>query len=191
MAAAKQEKQARRKLRPGGMSAALKGLAALLALPLAGVLFPTCLLLGAGMLPTAISYLFDRSREKYLVISVAMLNFCGILPAVAELWARGQTLTAAGEALADPLAWVMAYGAGAVGWLLHVSLPPIVKVYYERATEVRLRQLTLERKALVETWGEDVKQAEDSPAAADSRSAKSDGSKPAAPKYNPAEVLGL
>lgn len=140
------------------LNATAKALIAILALPLAGVLFPTCLVLAVCMAPTAVSFLFDRGREKYLVISTAMLNFCGTLPAVAELWAAGQTLTAAAQSLADPLAWMMAYGAAGTGWLLHLGMPPIVAAYHARASEARIRHLMLRQTTLVEAWGEDVKQ---------------------------------
>lgn len=178
--------------RRGGNKAPLKLMLGLLALPIMAVLLPTCLVLGACMLPTALAFLFDRYRERYLVLSVAMLNFCGALPAVADLWARGQSLSGAVETLADPLSWLMAYGAGGVGWLLHAGMPPIVSVYNEQLTKTRVRQLALQQKSLVETWGEEVKQEAKSEALAAEQSLTESERAPKKPaEIDPASVLGL
>jgi len=183
--------QPARRRRPG-KNASARLVFGVLALPLVGVLFPTCLVLGAGMVPTALAFLFDRGREKYLVLSVAMLNFCGILPAVAELWARGQSISSAAATLADPLAWVIAYGAAALGWLLHMGMPPIVSVYYEQLTKTRIRQLAQQQKTLVEIWGEDVKlEAKSEAAAAERPKDKSSRSEASSPQLDKASVLGL
>ncbi|MGF1609431.1 MAG: hypothetical protein ACFCUQ_08550 [Kiloniellales bacterium] len=190
---AKRAGAAKPKLQPrAGMNASAKLIIGVLGLPLVGVLFPTCLVLGAGMLPTALAFLFDRGREKYLVLTIAMTNFCGILPAVTELWARGQSLGSAAATLADPLHWVMAYGAATVGWLLHMGMPPIISVYYEQLTRTRVRQLAQQQKRLVDTWGEDVKLEAKSEAAAEEKLKRKSG-----PTLEPrseldaSEVLGL
>lgn len=182
-------KPARRRIR---MNASTKLFVGVLGLPMVGVLFPTCLVLGAGMLPTALSFLFDRGREKYLALTIGMTNFCGILPAVAELWARGQSLSSAGASLADPLHWVMAYGAATIGWLLHMGMPPIISVYYEQLTKTRIRQLAQKQKHLVELWGEDVKlEAKAAAAAEEKAKGKSGPTLEPRPDLDPAEVLGL
>jgi len=127
------------------------------ALPLLGILFPTCVVIGVSMLPTFAAYLFDRSRDKYLALTAGMLNFCGSLPAVAELWARGHSLPSAMETLGEPLTWLFAYGAAGVGWLIYLGMPPIVSAYYAHASETQLRDLLIKQKELAEVWGEEVR----------------------------------
>src|SRR3546814_11322315 len=41
--------------------------------------------------PTWVAYITDRSRDKHLGIAVGMLNFAGTLPAIIDLWTRGQS----------------------------------------------------------------------------------------------------
>lgn len=151
--------QAQTRKRAGGarrLSPSAKAVMGVSALPLLGILFPTCMVLGAGMAPTFAAYLFDRSREKYQALAVGMLNFCGCLPAVAELWARGHSLQSALETLGSPMTWLFAFGAAAIGCLIHVGMPPIVAAYYAHASESRLRDLLIKQKELIEVWGEEV-----------------------------------
>lgn len=127
-----------------------------LLLPLLAVLLPTCLVLGAMMLPTLCALLVDRARGRYLTITVGLLNFCGALPAVADLWLEGQGLGAALDELRDLLAWLMAYGSAAVGWAIYWMTPPLVASYYALATNGRLQALRRRQKALGEQWGDGV-----------------------------------
>ena len=139
------------------LSPSAKAVLAVSALPLLGILFPTCVVMGVAMLPTFSAYLFDRSRDKFLALTVGMLNFCGSLPAVAELWARGHSLPSAVQTLGEPMTWLLAYGAAGIGWLIHLGMPPIVSSYYAHASETRLRDLRIKQKELAEIWGEEVR----------------------------------
>lgn len=179
-----------------GLSPSAKAVLAVSALPLLGILFPTCVVIGAGMLPTFAAYLFDRSRDKYLALTVGMLNFCGSLPAVADLWARGHSLSSAVQTLGEPMTWLFAYGGAMIGWLIHLGMPPIVSGYYAHASETRLRDLLIKQKELTEIWGEDVRaQAE---ANAESGQGTNPGDDPASspadrpvPEGERAAILGL
>ena len=157
MADTQQAGAKRRRVRSRALSPSAKAVLAVSALPLLGILFPTCVVMGISMLPTFSAYLFDRSRDKYLALSVGMLNFCGSLPAVAELWARGHSLPSALETLGLPTTWLFGYGAAAIGWLIHMGMPPIISGYYAHASQTRLRDLLIKQKELVEVWGEEVR----------------------------------
>ncbi len=141
--------------RNGGGSTRLIVTAVLL-LPVVAVLLPTCMVLLIYMAPTLVAYLIDRSREKYLAITVGLLNFCGMLPAQAELWRHGQSYDAAMDIAIDPILWLIAYGAAAVGWVVYLILPPILANYYGITTDARIRSLRRRQQLLVETWGEEV-----------------------------------
>ena len=131
-----------------------------LMVPVLGFLMPSCIVLLSGMVPTIVAFVIDRTRGKYLTVTVALMNFCGTLPGLTRLWETGQSYRAA-EALAfDPFHWLASYGAAAVGWLIYLGVPPILSAYYARATGTRIETLRRDQATLVEAWGEEVAEAE-------------------------------
>ncbi|MFQ5466897.1 MAG: hypothetical protein ACE5DS_02070 [Kiloniellaceae bacterium] len=142
-------------------SAGKKGLpwpvTALLLLPVAVVLLPTSVVLLIGMVPTAVAYMVDRSRAHHQAITVGVLNFCGTLPGIADLWERGQTYGAALRISTDALYWLTAYGAAAVGWGIYLVMPPILAAYFAMTTSRRVVVLRRRQEKLVEEWGEDIR----------------------------------
>lgn len=129
----------------------------LLLLPVIAVLAPSCIVLVVNMAPTLAAYVFDKSREKYLAITVALLNICGTLPALAALWQEGQSYDAALSLIASPFHWLMAYGAAAIGWLVYLGLPPILGHYYGITSGARLHNHQRKQQVLVEVWGDEVR----------------------------------
>ena len=133
-----------------------KALLGLLSLPLAALVLPSLMILVIGMVPTFVAFIADRTRERYLTITVGLPNACGCLPALVSLWAMGQSFSNAQIVLTDPFGWAVAFGAAGLGWLVYLSAPPVAAVYY--ASSARMREQTLKRlqKSLIETWGEEV-----------------------------------
>ncbi len=129
---------------------------AILMLPVVAVLFPTCTVLASGMVPSAVAYVVDRSRTKYLTITVALMNFSGTLPGLGDLWQQGHSLAAATAIASDPFHWLSSYGAASIGWLIFLTVPPVLKAFYVRTTMNRIDSLRRKQAALVETWGDDI-----------------------------------
>ncbi len=129
----------------------------LLMLPVVAVLLPSCIVLTVNMVPSIVAYVVDKSREKYLAITVALLKICGTLPALAELWQEGQSYAAALDIAANPIHWLMAYGAAAIGWTIYLGLPPILRHYYGITSQARLLNHQRKQQILVEVWGEEVR----------------------------------
>jgi hypothetical protein len=127
-----------------------------LMLPVVAILMPSCIVLAIDMAPTIVAYVVDRTREKYLAITVGLLNLCGALPAEVALWQRGQSYAAAMDIASDAFFWLMAYGAAAVGWVIYLMLPPMLRHYYGTTTQARLLSHRRKQQTLVETWGEEV-----------------------------------
>lgn len=128
----------------------------LLILPAALVVLPTSVLFGLGMIPTIVAYAVDRSSEKSAPITVGGLNFCGCLPYVIDLWKHSGTLTAALKVFSDPLAWLVMYGAAAVGWAFYYGIPPAVANAELLRSERRVDVLKQRKVALVQEWGPNV-----------------------------------
>jgi hypothetical protein len=129
----------------------------LLMLPVVVVLLPSCIVLAVNMAPTIVAYVVDKSREKYLAITVGLLNICGTLPALARLWQQGQSYDAALDISASPFHWLMAYGAAAIGWVIYLGLPPILGHYYGITSQARLHNHQRKQQILVASWGEEVR----------------------------------
>ncbi|WP_448190502.1 hypothetical protein [Azospirillum sp. sgz301742] len=128
----------------------------LLLLPAGLVVLPTTILFGLGMIPTMVAYVTDRDPEKPAPITVGGLNFCGCLPYAIDLWKHGGGVTAALKLFADPLTWLVVYGAAAVGWAFYFGIPPAVANTEVMRSEGRIDALKQRKVALVQEWGPDV-----------------------------------
>ncbi len=136
--------------RKGGGRTIMTGL---LLLPVIAVLMPSCIVLAVGMLPTIVAYVVDRTAGKYLTITVALLNFCGTLPGLRDLWLMRQAYGEAARIAADPLHWLTSYGAAALGWIVYLAVPVILSMYYSGVTAHRMEGLKRAQANLVESWG--------------------------------------
>ena len=128
----------------------------LLLLPAGLVVLPTSILFGLGMIPTMVAYVIDRDPEKPAPITVGGLNFCGCLPYAIDLWKHGGTVTQSLKLFTDPMAWLVMYGAAAVGWAFYYGVPPAVANAEIMRSERRIDQLKQRKVALVQEWGPDV-----------------------------------
>ena len=135
--------------RPGTWT---KVLALIILSPFAAVLLPTTLVFVIMMAPTWVAYVTDRSRDKHLALSVGMLNFAGTLPAIIELWSRGQSHPTAMLLIGDVFVWAAAYGAAAFGWGIFAVMPTLVGGFHRMTTEARIKGLVDQQKALIAEW---------------------------------------
>lgn len=140
----------------GGINWTKLAVVVVVALPAMVVLLPTTMLIFVLSLPTAAAFLIDRTKDRYLVATVGLLNLCGLLPAVIALWDQGQSFDSALRLLSDMTYWLAAFGAAGVGWAIFISIPPLVATYYAIVTQHRVVQLRRRQKQLVEAWGEEV-----------------------------------
>src|SRR5438552_2862104 len=149
----------------GGGGLALKlaffvlALAALAVVPLVLVLVP-------GMMPTLVTLCIDRQRPRYLTCTVGMMNFAGVLPILLTVIKGQVTMSAAGLALANPMTWIVMYGAAAVGWLICGATPPLARFCLELQASQRRRALEALGKAVRQEWGDEVAGPQGAPAAA-------------------------
>ncbi len=128
----------------------------LLVIPAGLVVLPTSILFGVGMIPTIVAYITDRDPEKSAPITVGGLNFCGCMPFAIDLWKHNHTIIAAGKIFADPLSWLVMYGAAAIGWALYYGIPPAVANFEVMRAEKRVSALKQVKVGLVQEWGPEV-----------------------------------
>ncbi len=130
----------------------------LIILVLAAVLMPSAILLAVLMVPSLVVYVIDRNPHRYFTVTISLPNFCGALPALMELWQRGQTFDGAFSAIADPWNMMIAYGAAGLGWVLYLGTPIFVSSYLNISTEGKIKSIRRYQDDLIEAWGEGVKQ---------------------------------
>lgn len=125
-------------------------------LPVTAVLLPTAIVLGVALLPALVALSVDRLPGRAFTVTVGLLNLAGSLPAVIEVWAQGHTLAAAQEVLTQPIFWMLAYLGAALGWMIFLSLPPILRRYFTVVTQHRMSALQKRQDTLRDVWGEAV-----------------------------------
>ncbi|WP_207459424.1 hypothetical protein [Azospirillum sp. SYSU D00513] len=128
----------------------------LLIFPAALIVLPTTILFGIGMVPTFVAYAVDRDPDKSAPITVGGLNFCGCMPFAIDLWKHNHDIMSAMKIFGDPIAWLVMYGAAAVGWALYYAIPPAVANAEIGRAERRIEALKQTKVALVQQWGPDV-----------------------------------
>lgn len=144
------------KTRKRGTKLWAKIVALVVLFPFAAVLLPTTLVFSVMMAPTWVAYITDRSRDKHLGITVGMLNFAGTLPAIIDLWTRGQSHQTAMLLIGDVFVWALAYGAAFAGWGIFAVMPTLVGSFYRMTTDSRIKGLAKQQKALIAEWGHAV-----------------------------------
>jgi len=120
------------------------------------MLLPTVFYLSVAMLPTLAAFLVDKSREKYQWVCVGGLNFAGASPALIELWTQRNDMETATRQISDVLNIMSAYGASAFGWMLFLSLPPIMTMFMSMTSQRRITTLKSTQSRLIQVWGEEV-----------------------------------
>ncbi|HZB90450.1 MAG TPA: hypothetical protein VE397_03345 [Stellaceae bacterium] len=117
---------------------------------------PLCILVVAGLLPTAVAVVVDRHRRRYLARTVGAMNLAGVLPGALQIWTAGISFSSLQQTIDSPYNWLVMYGAAAVGWVLYFCVPPVVAMVIEVRVDESKRRLEARAKALVDEWGEEV-----------------------------------
>ena len=119
---------------------------------------PSFLIVAVGMVPTIVARAVPATAEQRKGVStMAMLNLAGVLPVLAMLWSRGQSLSTVTQLLGEPLPWLFMLGGAAIAMLLQSVLPNAAISVMEHAAEHRVQRLKAMQKDLVAEWGASVK----------------------------------
>lgn len=114
---------------------------------------PTLIVLGVGMLPAIVAGVVDKSDERYATYSVLSLNFCGVFPFIFGMWVDEHTFIAALETVTSPYAMAVMYAAAALGWLLYLSVPPVIAQFLSVLAQRRVNSLRDKQREMMEEWG--------------------------------------
>ena len=116
----------------------------------------TLILLALGLSPTVVAFIVDKSKGKYATISVGGMNIAGITPALLDLWSGKNNISAAMGILTDPLDLMIMFAGAAFGWMLYLTIPPVVSGLLTLIAQHRIAQLRGDQKKLIKEWGEGI-----------------------------------
>lgn len=123
---------------------------------LIGVALPTVALIAFGLLPAIVAAIVDRTEEKSSTFCVGGLNFCGLFPYLLQLWLEDNSMSQATDLLTDPFVLAVIYGGAAMGWMLYLSLPPVIASFIQVMSQRRLTQLRAIQKEIIAEWGDEI-----------------------------------
>jgi hypothetical protein len=130
---------------------------AIIALCASGLaVLPLCLIALPGMMPSIAACFLDGRRTRYLGYTVGVMNFAGVFPFLLVTAQGGMTLEVAAAKLSDPFAWIVMYGAAAIGYLTAAATPPLARLCIEIQSGQRRRALEAMAKAMRSEWGDEV-----------------------------------
>lgn len=128
----------------------------MLSAPVALIFHTTAIVLVVGLVPTIVAYFIDRTESKLAPVTVGMLNICGVLPFLLNMWTKNNSLAGAMQVVGSPLAWLVMYGAAGVGWGIFYGVPPAVVNFHVMRAEMRIDALRKALAELVQEWGVEV-----------------------------------
>jgi len=123
---------------------------------MAVVMLPTTLIVLVGLVPSAVAFFVDTSRDRTLGPIVLPLNIAGILPLVITLWKHGHTMQESLNLLTDPMMLALVLLPSSFGWMLFNYTPHLVSGIMRRRAESRIRSLEKYQEDLVEQWSNAV-----------------------------------
>lgn len=117
---------------------------------------PTVVLVIFGLLPTIVAWVVDRSEQKYAMWCVFGMNFSGLLPFLMDIWFKDHTIGAAIAILTNVFDLMVIYSAAAFGWMLYLSLPPVITTFLTVISDRRVTVLKGNQQTILEEWGEGI-----------------------------------
>lgn len=124
----------------------------------AGVLLsyalPTAVLLGLGLIPSAVAYAFDPVPGRPGARAVFFLNLAAMAPTLADFWRGGGGLGGSLALLADWRTLGLAWAGALAGWGLKAVLPMLAGLSVDAEVRAHRTRLETRRGELSAEWGE-------------------------------------
>jgi hypothetical protein len=117
---------------------------------------PSMILILFGMVPTIFAWIIDKSEKKYAMFSVMGMNFSGLFPYLIDIWFKDHSTQAAINILSNLFDLLVIYGASIFGWILFMSLPPMIIIFLMAISDRRIALLKSNQNKITEEWGEDI-----------------------------------
>ena len=117
---------------------------------------PSLIVVIVGLVPSMIYGLVER-RDRESVHCVTAFSLTCILPVLGSLWSTGHTLDGAFVLLANPLSWLVMYGAVVVGLGFLWVLPKGAALVLQARAMREMAGLRRTQERLAREWGDGVK----------------------------------
>lgn len=158
---AKAKKQKKAKSGKGGGKSKVK-LVFLLLLCAAGVILVkyAFIFLLVAVLPSIVAHIVDKSPSRLVFQIVMACNLTGVLPQFGTLISSNASEASFYSLIGNPIVWITMYGAAAIGWIIVSFTPSIALFIVSAMNTVKITQLQMVQKRLVEEWGPEVKRKE-------------------------------
>ena len=112
-----------------------------------------------GMLPTLVAYFCDRTEHRYALYCVGGLNLSGTFPFLLKL-IEDHTVANAMEIMGDVFSIGIIYSAAGFGWLMFLTVPPVISSFLTVLAESRKETLLAIQQQIVDEWGNEVTEGE-------------------------------
>jgi hypothetical protein len=122
----------------------------------AALFLPTSMLLAIGMLPTAVMFVVDRTREKMRVLTVGAMNLAGCMPFVMDLWQHDHTIHTSLSYVSQPRTIVVMYFAAAIGYMIEWIVTALVASMAVQKAKARITAIEKRHAELQARWGNEV-----------------------------------
>ncbi|MDB5368330.1 MAG: hypothetical protein JWM77_4257 [Rhodospirillales bacterium] len=141
---------------PRGRRTIENSIMTLMLVGLGAIFLPTTIIAAFAMIPSLISYFFDKDPKRSLTLCIAALNAAGSTPVLLELWGRWNSVAGAVNLIAQVRPWMWAWGGAAVGVLLCMVIPPMAASLVRGGLQNKLSDLEKHASDMRNAWGEDV-----------------------------------
>lgn len=116
-------------------------------------LLPTTVLCIAGLLPTIVMLVVDPAPDRRGALAVGALNIAGVLPFLISLWHHANTLETAVGYLAQPICWLIMYGAASIGYGIYNYMPKAIAIFSGLRAQSEIASRKNIQKQLLDRWG--------------------------------------
>ena len=153
----KKKKRKNIKKKQNQKTLSLKQWMVVLGLVVALIIFlPTTVVLTVGMIPTLVAAITDRYPGRNKTFTVGAMNFAGCFPYLLEVWIHTNSMNVALNLIAQPKTIIVMYGAAAFGYAINAFITFLVSAILVQKSEVRIKKIHKEKKALIDRWGSGV-----------------------------------
>lgn len=119
------------------------------------------LLLAIALVPTLVAWISDTApvevRRHYAAKSVGAMNVVGALWPLVQMHQMGADWGSFLDIVRNPLTWIICLAASAIGWAIHLAMPPMVTGYFRLTQDGRRQTLKQSQDKLLKEWGTQVK----------------------------------
>jgi len=119
------------------------------------------LLLVIALVPTVVAWISDTApvevRRHYAAKSVGAMNVVGALWPLVQMHQGGADWASFLDVVRDPITWIVCLASSAIGWAIHLAMPPMVTGYFRLTQDGRRQALKQTQDKLLKEWGTQVK----------------------------------